>query len=314
MTSRFRRLIRSGTFCIAVSLSLLVFPEHLPWMLLGWIAAFSIQQVRGLRGWPPLALGASFVIIKWGDWAPGLIILVLVMLACAAADWTHRRRPWISSRALTGVSSLLLAGAWIFMALDWRAAAHTSRHPPFIEGRPVLCVGDSLASKGFPRNLAERLRVPVTDVSFPGVTAVEGRQRLAEGLKGRPQAVVIELGGHDFLKGRSRRETRGELEAMILESRAAGAEVILFEIPRGVVMDTYRGLERELAREHDVELVPDGAIRQLIFFSPLTPLGLTGRKLSNDGLHPNERGHAFLCDRVVDALERVFGRAILRER
>jgi len=261
----------------------------------------------------PLAAAASFVLVKRVDGAPWLIALLLLMLLCAVADWTRRRRPWVSARLLAGASLLLLAGAWTVMALRWHADSHTHRRPGFDAGRPVLCIGDSLAAKGFPRKLAERLSVPVVDLAFPGVTAPEGRERLAEHLKLRPQAVVIELGGHDFLKGRSRGETKSVLEAMILEARAAGAEVVLFEVPRGVVMDGYAGLERELARTHDVELIGDGAIRQLIFFSPLTPLGWTGRKLSDDGLHPNDRGHAFLAGRVVDALRRLYGDAILRD-
>ena len=129
----------------------------------------------------------------------------------------------------------------------------------------------------------------------------------------KPQAVVIELGGHDYLRGRSRRETKENLEAMIRAIRETGAEVILCEIPRGFVSDSFWGLERQLAREHDLELVPDGAIRQLVIFSPFTPLGSwTGRQLSYDGLHPNDAGNEFLADRVSWALRRVYGDKIWR--
>ena len=282
-------------------------------MLLGWIAASAVQHQRGLRAWVPLAAAASFVLIKRVDGAPWLRVLVLLMLAGAGADWARRRRPWISSRLLAGITFPVLAGTWIVMAARWHSEAHTSRRPALDADRPLLCVGDSLAAKGFPRRLPGRVKMPVVDLAFPGITAAEGRELLAEGLRFRPLAVVIELGGHDFLKGRSRAETMSELEAMIHACRAAGAEPILFEIPRGVVMDGFGGLERELARRHDVELIGDGAIRQLIFFSPLTPLSWTGRTLSNDGLHPNDRGHEFLAGRIVDALVRIYGSAILRD-
>ena len=281
--------------------------------MLLWVGGFAVQYLRDLRSWPPLLLGASIVAIKRVDWAPGLGVMILIMIVGAVADWVNRRRPWVSGRILAGVSLVFLLGSWVALFLDWNGAIHTNRHPVILDDRPIVCVGDSLAARGFPGKLAERLAVPVVDLSRAGITATEGRERLVEALKLRPQAVVIELGGHDFLKSRSRQETRAELEAMILESRAVGAEVILFEIPRGVVMDGYGGLERELARKHDIEVIPDGAIRQLIFFSPLTPLGWTGRKLSNDGLHPNERGHAFMADRVGDALRRVFGDGIVRD-
>lgn len=98
---------------------------------------------------------------------------------------------------------------------------------------------------------------------------------------------------------------------MIREARRIGAEVVLFEIPRGFVMDGWTGLERGLAREHDVELVTDGAIRQLVIFSEFSGLGpAVGRNLSSDGLHPNARGHEFLADRLESAPRRIFGDSI----
>jgi lysophospholipase L1-like esterase len=281
-------------------------------MTLGWIVAFAVQFLRGKRAWVPLAGAVLVVVVKRVDWAPWLLALLAIMLLSAVADWTRSRRAWISARLFLVLALSLLLGAWIPMMVRWHADSHTTRRPAFSEARSIVCIGDSLAAKGFPRVLAERVRAPIIDLAFPGITLAEGRERLAGHLTDHPQAVVIELGGHDFLKGRSRGETKMALETMIREVRAAGAEPILFEIPRGVVMDGYGGLERELARVHDVELIGDGAIRQLIYFSPLTPLSWTGRKLSNDGLHPNDRGHEFLAGRVVDALQRVFGDAVLR--
>jgi lysophospholipase L1-like esterase len=155
--------------------------------------------------------------------------------------------------------------------------------------------------------------VPVVDHAVGGITTIEGLRRLPESLALMPPAVVIELGGHDSLRGKSRKDTKANLEAMIRASREAGAEVFLFEIPRGFIMDPFAGLDRELAREHDLELIHDGAIRQLVLFSPFTPLGSwTGRNLSDDGLHPNDAGNVFLADRVEEALERVYGETLRR--
>jgi lysophospholipase L1-like esterase len=281
-------------------------------MLLGWIITFAIQCLRGKRAWAPLAGAVLVVLLKRVDWAPWLLALLSTMLVSAAADWILSRRPWISARLICVWAVSALLATWIPMTVRWYADSHTTRRPVFSEARPIVCVGDSLAAKGFPRILAGRVRAPIVDLAFPGITLAEGRERLMGHLRDHPQAVVIELGGHDYLKGRSRDETKAALEAMILEVRAAGAEPILFEIPRGVVVDGYGGLERELARAHDIELIGDGAIRQLIFFSPLTPLSWTGRKLSNDGLHPNDQGHEFLAGRVLEALKRIFGDAALR--
>ena len=69
----------------------------------------------------------------------------------------------------------------------------------------------------------------------------------------------------------------------------------------------------ELTRELDVELITDGAIRQLVLFSRFTGIGTaTGRMLSEDGLHPNAAGNEFLAGRVLAAMRRVFGASVNR--
>jgi acyl-CoA thioesterase I len=294
-----------------VGASLLVFPLMLPWMILGWLLMFAVRLLRGKAGWPPLAMCLGILLVKRVDWAPGMVVLGLLMIVCAALEVVRLKRPSWSRASFVAAGGL--AVAWIAMAWTWSAVGHTSRRPVLLEGRSVVCIGDSLAVGGFPRILEKRLRVPVIDLAQGGITSAEGLQRFPEVLAAQPQVVVIELGGHDSIRGKSRGSTKENLEAMIRRARGAGAEVILFEIPRGFITDPYRALERELAREHDLELVTDGAIRQLVLFSPFTPLGAwTGRKLSYDGLHPNDAGNAFLADRVEAALRRVYGDGILR--
>jgi lysophospholipase L1-like esterase len=289
--------------------SLLVFPAWLPWMIAGWLLLFALRLCRKRAAWPMLGLGLGVVLVKRVDWPPALVVLGVLMLLFGALDWVQRRRTRL--RAFPLAAGLLLGPAWIALACSWNTALHSSRRPALVEGRPIVCIADSLGVNGFPRELATRLRVPVTDFAQGGINTIQGLQRFPEILALKPQALVIELGGHDFIQGRGRRQTRENLEKMIRDARQAGAEVFLFEMPRGFITDPFGGLERELAREHDVELIADGAVRQLVLFSPFLPLGSwSGRLLSYDGLHPNEAGNVFLADRVEAALVRIYGEGI----
>jgi acyl-CoA thioesterase I len=291
--------------------SLLVFPSAMPWMIVGWLLLCAVRRFRGRAGWPPLAIALGILAIKRVDWAPALVVLALLMIAAAALDLLQQKRPGWKTPARLAVA--LLAPAWFVMAWSWTSVGELIRKPSLVEDRPIVILGDSLAAGGFARDLGRRLRVPVVDLALGGITAAEGLKRMPEVVACRPQMVVIELGGHDYLRGRSRAETRANLIAMIGASRSAGAEVILFEIPRGFITDPYAGLERELAREQDLELITDGAIRQLVLFSPSSPLGRwTGRQLSDDGLHPNDAGNRHLADVVEASLRRVYGDGILR--
>ena len=126
----------------------------------------------------------------------------------------------------------------------------------------------------------------------------------------RPQAVVVELGGHDYLRDHGEELCRRNLETLIEECGSMGAEVVLVEIPRGIVADRFWGLERRLARRHDLELVSDTVLREFVLFGPYAPPGMwmpTEWHLSDDGLHPNDRGNQRLASQVRDALVRVFG-------
>jgi lysophospholipase L1-like esterase len=306
-----QQVLRRIAFYPFLVASLLVFPAWMPWMIAGWLVIAGVRLVRKQPAWPSLALCLALVLIKRVDWTPGMILLMLNLLAAAALDGQSRRRPsW--NRAARAAMGALLA-SWIFLAWEWQRAEHTSRRAVLVPDRPIVCMGDSLSAGGYPRVLEKRLRVPVLDLAQGGLTTADGVKQIPELIRLQPQAVVLELGGHDSLRGRSRAEARKNLEEIIHAARSIGAEVVLFEIPLGFVSDPYSGLDRELARRGDLELLSDGAIRQLVYFSPFTPLGRsTGRILSYDGLHPNEAGNALLAERVEAALVRVYGPGIQR--
>jgi acyl-CoA thioesterase I len=304
------RILRRLAFYPFLVGALLVFPAWLPWMILGWLLLFAFRRFRGRPGWAPLAMGVALVLFKRVDWAPGLVVLGLLMILAALLDRVRERKPALRIAALVAAGALV--PAWLGMTWDWTRVGHTALRPAPAADRPIVCMGDSLSVTGYPRILEKRLRVPVLDRAQGGITTADGVKQLPEVLALKPQAIVVELGGHDSLRGRSRSEAKANLESLIQAGRAAGAEVFLFEIPRGFVMDPYAGLERELARKYDLELIHDGAIRQLVIFSPFTPLGKSGRVLSYDGLHPNDAGNVFLAGRVEAALTRVYGGSLQR--
>ncbi|HQU42838.1 MAG TPA: GDSL-type esterase/lipase family protein, partial [Pirellulales bacterium] len=133
---------------------------------------------------------------------------------------------------------------------------------------------------GYPEVLADLVGVPVLNLGQPGVTSAEALKKLPDLVAAKPQAVVIELGGHDFLKDptllktASRAATKRNLETLIAATRKAHAEVVLIEVPRGFIIDPYAGLERQIAREHDLELISDTVIRRFVLTSPVAPPGI----------------------------------------
>ena len=308
------RVLGTLGICSVVVASLLTFPSGLPGMTAVWLLWSTRRIVRERPTWLLLLGCVAVVLVKRVTLTPALLLLVLTMVATAILDmvWTRGER-WTRQRRWIAISTL--ACAWLYMVLDWQTTVHRRGRTKLDAQRPVACLGDSLTSGvapygGYPDKLQDLLSVPVVNFGREGITSSDALKDLPAILDANPQAVVIELGGHDFLKGHSRSSTKANLEKLIQASRDIGAEVILFEVPRGFITDPFAGIEREIAREHDVELLSDGAVRQLVLWSPIAPPGMwTGRglHLSDDGLHPNGKGNAHLAQCVASSLQRVFG-------
>jgi lysophospholipase L1-like esterase len=77
--------------------------------------------------------------------------------------------------------------------------------------------------------------------------------------------------------------------------------------------DPFWGIEREIARQEDVELIPDTAMRTIFLRSPMFPPGswLGEPYLADEtGIHPNAEGNKILARSVAEALERLYGPAL----
>lgn len=309
-----RRVCRTLGASLVVSLGLLSFPSIATWMVSGWLLWHTICVVRGRPGFAMLFACFGILVAKQFAWTPALVLLLVVLLGVGIVRGHYSIRARKPPRlAWLGTACLWLA--WGFFAHEWNQVSMCNRAiEAWDPERPVLCLGDSLTSglipdPGYPGQLKTMIDAQVINVGHSGITVDQGDRRLRRGLSHNPQVVVIELGGHDFMRGHTRRSTKASLQKLIGACRKEGAEVVLFEIPRGFIFDPFRGLERELAYENDLELVPDTVIRNLVIWSPATPLDTWFKdwRLSDDGIHSNARGGEFMAAYVAAALERMYG-------
>ena len=171
-------------------------------------------------------------------------------------------------------------------------------------------VGDSLSAEyGLPRGTGwvalleqrlkqERSEVAVVNASISGDTTSGGRSRLPSLLKAhRPQVVVIELGGNDGLRGLPLKQTRDNLDKMILAAQGANAKVLLIgmRLPPNYGPDYTRGFEstfRDLATQRKTAFVP--------FL--LQPIATDRNAFQSDQIHPTAAAQPKLRDHVWPAL------------
>jgi acyl-CoA thioesterase I len=261
----------------------------------------------------------AVLIVKRPDWSPGLTLLAIAMLAAAILAYRESRTKSSATRCRVWLPIALLWAIWALALWELRASTHTQRPLVFNRNKSVVCIGDSITagiaeSSAYPAYLRDLVSVPVVDMGRPGISVADALQHLPELRDARPQVVIIELGGNDYLRGYSLAATRTNLVRLIDACQQLGAQVVLVEVPRGFIVDPYSGLERKLARKLDLELIPDTAIRMLVLRSPISPLPnfLAKPHLSEDGLHPNQAGARYLAERLSRALLGMYGPNISR--
>ena len=228
---------------LAVIVSLLTFPSMIPWMVACWLAWYTLLSSHNRLRLPLLAC-VGILLVKRVDWSPWLIAMAVLMLALFGYRRYAERKvpsPWNNRLAWLGVAGIWIA--WAGVTYQWGRSPYAGRPLTIQPSRPVVCIGDSLTSFGYPKCLREKVSLPVRDLSYPGITSGEALLILPRLVEAKPQVVVIELGGHDYLQGNGRAATRRNLDKIVNVARSIGAEVILMEIPRGFVMDAYDGLE-----------------------------------------------------------------------
>ncbi|MEE8273103.1 MAG: arylesterase [Alphaproteobacteria bacterium] len=192
-------------------------------------------------------------------------------------------------------------------ALVWLGRAARAASPA-----RIVVLGDSLAAgyglaaqDAFPARLEAALRADGLDVRIlnagvSGDTTAGGRARLDWALADRPDAVIVELGANDGLRGIDPVATFANLDAILRRLGDEGIEVLLAGMLAPPNLGraygaAFNDIYPRLAAKHGVALYP--------FFLD----GVAARPELNqsDGLHPNARGVAVIVERIAPYVKRL---------
>lgn len=170
----------------------------------------------------------------------------------------------------------------------------------------IVGLGDSLMAayglekvQGFPARLEAELKargfdVRIIDAGVSGDTTTGGLARLDWSVPEGIDAVILELGANDALRGISPENTRSNLNAMIVRLKERGVAVLLAGMLAPPNMgdpyeDAFNSIYPDLAEKYELVLYP--------FFLD----GVTGNpdlQLA-DGMHPNVEGIEVMVERFV---------------
>jgi acyl-CoA thioesterase-1 len=203
----------------------------------------------------------------------------------------------------------MVAAAGIMMAMSGPAGAQT---PDVKDLKPIklAVLGDSLtagyglpASAAFPVRLQKALQdkgiaADILNAGVSGDTTTGGRDRLDWSIPDGTEAVIVELGANDALRGVDPATTRAALEDILKKLKARNIAVMLCGMyaPPNLGEDygaKFNGLYPELAKAYNVPLYP--------FF--LDGVAGDAKLTQPDGLHPTAAGVDIIVQRILPTVE-----------
>lgn len=172
----------------------------------------------------------------------------------------------------------------------------------------MLILGDSLSAgyglpveKSWPYLLDRELTAwTLHNASISGETSQGALNRLPALLASKPDAVLIEIGANDGLRGYPVSQIRTNIQHIIDVAKTANIKVILMQIrippnygPR--YTKQFEAMYQELATKNQVMLWP--------FF--MEKIALDSALMQPDGLHPNADGQPRIVDQLLPLFEKL---------
>ncbi len=226
----------------------------------------------------------------------GCNVLALAQVVCA--------RPLVN----------MLAGFLLFAAATFSsmAAAHAKTDKPI----RIVAFGDSLSSgyglrqsQAFPVQLQKELKarghnVVVSNAGVAGDTTAAGLARLDWSIGDDVDAVILEFGANDALRGIDPKVTRENLQKILAKLKQRNIPVLL------AGMRSPANWGDSYAEDFDV-IFPDLAKEHELLFYPFFLEGviLNAKLNQDDGMHPNSNGVAEIVRQIVPSVEELIAKA-----
>ena len=220
-----------------------------------------------------------------------------------------------TARAKAGALAQVVGILFLVNALAAAVKLSTAAAEP--KSVHIVAFGDSLSAgyglrpkDAFPAQLQKQLKadgrnVVVTNGAVSGDTTADGLQRLEWAVPDGTDAVILELGANDALRGIDPKVTRANLEKIIAALKKRNVQVLLAGMLSPAnwgdnYSDDFDKIFPDLAKEHGLVFYP--------FF--LEGVALDTKLNQDDGMHPTGKGIAEIVKRIMPKVVELIARAV----
>ena len=166
---------------------------------------------------------------------------------------------------------------------------------PAAPARTLYVIGDSLSAgigtefaPTWPEVIRSRHHTDVVNLSRDGGTIASALRDLDRHPPLGSGLVLLEIGGNDQFGRTPTAEFEGNLGALLSRVAGPGRAVVMFELPLLPFNNGYGRVQRRLAAEHGVMLIP-----KRVLIDVVSPAGAT-----TDGIHLTAEGHREMAEQV----------------
>ncbi len=238
-----------------------------------------------------LVLVAAGVFLSAPPLPRGLLPMwALIVIGCLIeSGWRSRRgfRPG-------GYAAGLLAAATCGLVL-LEIPFLRSPSVPHFPVTAIHVVGDSLSagigreSRPWPAILEDESGIAVSNPASPGARLSDGIRQI-RAIDDEDTLVLVLLGGNDILMRATRADFEQDLRALLDQLAATGSPAMLFELPVIAGFRPYGRIQRRLARDYDIPLIPASVLSRILSTGDAT----------SDGIHLTDNGHRKLAEMVAE--------------
>lgn len=166
---------------------------------------------------------------------------------------------------------------------------------------PIIFFGDSITAgngveKPFAVLIGEDLEIEIINAGVSGNTTSDALLRLENDVINKnPSVVVVEFGANDFLQNVAFDITAVNFNEILTRlTTETEAKIIIASVRVNLLSGKYEKLQKEVANAYEVEFEPN-IMKGII----------TNKELMLDSIHPNQKGHQKIADKLKRKLDKL---------
>jgi acyl-CoA thioesterase-1 len=232
-------------------------------------------------------LGIALAIFAIGMSATPLPGWLYTLWCAAFGAWLVGRLPRFAHRTKLQNCAVAVFINCTLVAVAWELVHQLAPEPVRGNWPKLVVIGDSLSAAEFteggdpwPTLLARGHNVPVANLAFNGAQAGSAAKKL-RGDDVAGALVILEIGGNDLLGATPADVFAADLERLLSKVCRPDNAVIMLELPLPPTYNRFGQVQRRLARQFGIPLIPKRFFAQ----------ALAGGDSTVDGLHLGPAGH-----------------------